>query len=391
MYDKSVEYISGGSNVPEIKEFFWKWRRSHNPQTESSLQMGSGNLLKKDDPHMNNLGVFGAERGGRGRRRRSRRPRQRRPQALAAAGGGGEQELQMAALRRELRASNAGWRMAAAKATGRWTLWRRNADGQGRVTENGAPAGAADVPGNLVQPTVRKNFADTAKWVAALTTDKDGMAEIPVDMPENLTTWKIRVWGMGAGTRVGQGEAEVITRKDLIVRLQSPRFFVQKDEVVLSANVHNYLKAKKSAQVSLELEGKCLEVIGAASSTVDIDAGGEKRVDFKREGQVQDGQAIIRMKALTDVESDAMQMTFPVYVHGMLKMESWSGVIRPDRRVKASITMKVPARAACRMTRGSKSATRRRWPAPWSTLCRTWSTTRTAAPSRRSIASCRRS
>ena len=37
IYDKSVEYISGGSNVPEIKEFFWKWRRHHHPQTESSL------------------------------------------------------------------------------------------------------------------------------------------------------------------------------------------------------------------------------------------------------------------------------------------------------------------------------------------------------------------
>ncbi|MGH9677824.1 MAG: copper resistance protein CopC, partial [Candidatus Acidiferrum sp.] len=37
IYDKSVEYIAGGSNVPEIKEFFWKWRRSHHPQTETSL------------------------------------------------------------------------------------------------------------------------------------------------------------------------------------------------------------------------------------------------------------------------------------------------------------------------------------------------------------------
>ncbi len=26
MYDKAVEYISGGSNVPDIKAFFWKWR-----------------------------------------------------------------------------------------------------------------------------------------------------------------------------------------------------------------------------------------------------------------------------------------------------------------------------------------------------------------------------
>ena len=37
------------------------------------------------------------------------------------------------------------------------------------------------------------------------------------------------------------------------------------------------------------------------------------------------------MKAVTDEESDAMQMRFPCYVHGMLKMDSFSGVIRPDK------------------------------------------------------------
>ena len=34
------------------------------------------------------------------------------------------------------------------------------------------------------------------------------------------------------------------------------------------------------------------------------------------------------MKALTDEESDAMQMRFPVFVHGMLKTESYSGIVR---------------------------------------------------------------
>ena len=63
---------------------------------------------------------------------------------------------------------------------------------------------------------------------------------------------------MGHGTKVGSGEAEVITRKNVIVRLQAPRFFVQKDEVVLSANVHNYLPEKKTAEVVLELEGGSL-------------------------------------------------------------------------------------------------------------------------------------
>ena len=68
-------------------------------------------------------------------------------------------------------------------------------------------------------------------------------------MPENLTGWKVKVWAMGHGTKVGQGEAEVVTKKDLLVRLQAPRFFVQKDEVVLSANVHNYLKTEKKVDV----------------------------------------------------------------------------------------------------------------------------------------------
>ena len=67
-----------------------------------------------------------------------------------------------------------------------------------------------------------------------------------------LTGWKVKAWAMGHGTKVGQGEAEVTTKKDLLVRMQAPRFFVQKDEVVLSANVHNYLKAEKRVKVALE-------------------------------------------------------------------------------------------------------------------------------------------
>ena len=87
-------------------------------------------------------------------------------------------------------------------------------------------------------------------------TDKTGTAEVELNMPENLTTWKINVWAMGHGTKVGSGSTEVVTRKNLILRLAAPRFFIQKDEVVLSANVHNYLKNDKMVTVSLEMPGE---------------------------------------------------------------------------------------------------------------------------------------
>src|SRR5205807_4720155 len=126
-----------------------------------------------------------------------------------------------------------------------------------------------------------KNFADTALWVAALPTNGDGVAEVALTMPENLTGWKVKVWAMGHGTKVGEGSAEVVTKKDLLVRLQAPRFFVQKDEVVLSANVHNYLKKEKTATVSLDLSGGTLAVLGESTVKVKIPAGSEKRVDWR--------------------------------------------------------------------------------------------------------------
>ncbi len=160
-------------------------------------------------------------------------------------------------------------------------------------------------------------------------------------MPENLTGWKVKAWAMGHGTKVGQGEAEVVTKKNLLVRLQAPRFFVEKDEVVLSANVHNYLKNAKPVDVVLELEGDNLASIGNLKQQVTIDAAGEKRVDWRVKVS-REGETVVRMKALTDEESDAMEMRFPVYVHGMLKMESFSGVIRPDKD-QGSVALAVPA------------------------------------------------
>ncbi|MDF1665397.1 MAG: alpha-2-macroglobulin family protein, partial [Planctomycetota bacterium] len=147
-------------------------------------------------------------------------------------------------------------------------------------------------------------------------------------------------WAMGQGTRVGQSTVEVVTTKKLLLRLQAPRFFVEKDEVVLSANIHNYLKVGKEVTAKLELEGP-FQIMGNAVAKVTIDSMGEKRIDW-RVKVTGEGEAVVRMKALTDVESDAMEMRFPVYVHGMTKVVSFSGHMRPENK-KALLKFKVPA------------------------------------------------
>ena len=175
-------------------------------------------------------------------------------------------------------------------------------------------------------PTVRTEFADTAYWAASVETDTAGLAEVAFPMPDNLTKWKFNLWSMSHGTRVGSGSATAVTRKNLLVRLQTPRFLVESDEVVVSTNVHNYLPTAKSVRVRLELDGDQLTAADSLETTVEIEPNGETRVDWRLTA-AKDGTAVVLRLAITNEESDAMQIEFPVKVHGIEKLIPHSGVI----------------------------------------------------------------
>lgn len=340
IYDKSVEYISGGSNVPDIKTFFWKWRRRHQPSETHTLQKYFGNLVLRGQKPMGNLGAFGegvveeieSDRDGGN----VSGPGKTQTRSFAGGrgggfGGGGGGAGGMPAPGALMSRSSESMEMADSAVSGLASAPMQKSGGE--------QAGGADA--ELVQPTVRSNFADTALWVGNLQTDANGIAEVELNMPENLTTWKINVWGMGHGTRVGNGTAEVITRKDLLVRLQAPRFFVQKDLVTLSAIVNNYLPTEKDVKVSLELVGNQIICLDSPTTSVKVKPNGEARVDWKCQVS-QPGEVTVRMLALSDEESDAMEMKFPVKVHGFLKMESFAGTVRPGEK-SSFVNLTVPA------------------------------------------------
>ena len=328
VYDKSVEYISGGSNVPEIKAFFWKWRRQHYPQRDCTLDRTFSNLLKNGEIPMNDLGAFGG---------------MAQDLAILGAGFGGgatpfaAESRRVAGLRSHtVRNMPPGAAPMVAESRTIVGLGAPVALAKGEAQLDAAAGGEAG-GGEMQQPTVRSNFADTAFWAGSITTDKTGLAEVNFKLPESLTGWKVRTWAMGLGTKVGQAETEVTTKKNLLVRLQAPRFFVEKDEVVISANVHSYLKTDKTVQVSLIVDGKLLLPLDPAKQagdetdltrTIQLVSGGEQRVEWRIKAASQ-GTTSITVKALTDEESDAMQMEFPVYVHGMQKTDSFSRSIPP--------------------------------------------------------------
>lgn len=339
VYDKALEYISGGSNVPEIKSFFWKWRRQHRPMRHDNFERYFHQLLRSGELGMEALGVFGnaeedweendSRLGVKDKKHSVKENRSRR-----GLGAPGAPSASMAG-------ESEGMLMSKSEARDDVSAEMKNEQEKGdfRGAGDTVPPGGND--GSQVEPTVRSNFADTAFWNGSLRTNSEGIAEVRFKMPENLTGWKIRSWAMGHGTKCGEGESEVVTAKKFLLRMQAPRFFVEKDEVVLSANVHNYLEAAKLASVELEIDHDHLEAMGPLVAKIEIGANGEKRVDWRVRVR-KEGETLIRMKALTDVESDAMEMRFPVFVHGMSKMLAWSRAIRPEG-TSTMIEFTVPA------------------------------------------------
>ena len=102
---------------------------------------------------------------------------------------------------------------------------------------------------------IRSRFADTAFWDPVVRTDEDGQAQVEVELPDNLTTWRMQARGITADTQVGRAEVDVLSTLDLLVRPVLPRFFVVGDRAEIATIVHNNTAEALEVQVNISVEG----------------------------------------------------------------------------------------------------------------------------------------
>jgi hypothetical protein len=180
-------------------------------------------------------------------------------------------------------------------------------------------------PGSdLVVPKVRKAFPDTAYWNPDVRTGADGHARVEFNFPDALTTWRTTVRAMTDDGKAGGVVTRVLVRKNLIVRLAAPRFFRQGDETVLRVIAHNYLGTAKDVTFALDVSG--VDVLSGQTQKVNIPAKGESYVDWRVKARVT-GNAVLTAKALTNEESDALEMTLPILPYGVKQRAAGTGVI----------------------------------------------------------------
>lgn len=195
----------------------------------------------------------------------------------------------------------------------------------------------ADFKGeSLVEPEIRRDFKDTMFWTPTVVTGSDGTAEVTVTFPDNLTRWRATVRGITKDSDVGESLYRVISRKDVIVRIESPRFFRQGDDLIISTIAHNYLSEEKRVRMTFEAEGLTLYDTGPVD--VVVPKNGEVRIDWKVEAE-EVGDAVLTATALTDEVSDGMELTIPILPVGVREVRNEMGeIIEDSGRLSMTVT-----------------------------------------------------
>jgi alpha-2-macroglobulin len=199
-------------------------------------------------------------------------------------------------------------------------------------------------PGNdVVQPRVRKAFPDTAYWSPSVHTDAAGHAHVTLTFPDSLTTWRTTVHAITLDSRAGSAINRVLVRKNIIVRMGTPRFLRQGDEVTIPVIVHNYLDQAKQVQLSLDING--VDPVSGAPQSVNVPSKGEGTALWRVKAS-RIGTAKLLAKALTNEESDALELTFPVEPIGVPRTINTSGVITQDQPGNTTIDFPANSDAA---------------------------------------------
>ncbi len=348
VYDRAVTYIQP-ELTPEVRSFFWgqkryaqrvsasnldrsfqQWQSLNqlDQQAAWTLSAASTAYFQQEVDLQHGEGLLGSLRGGN---------------ALAAPEEEAPAEKKA---KMDGHGSGASGPQAAAPASPARSMAKDEASRGERDDRRGGSTetrqNAADGP-KMVQATVRKSFADTA-YFGTTKTDQNGKGTLELRFPDNLTTWNVKAIGMSKKTQVGESKLSVITTKNLIVRLETPRFFRERDRMMLTANVMNRLTSQKKVTVELSLDAELLEVEGSTKRTIEVPSGKEGSVNFWVKVK-NEGQAKVKISALTDEESDAKELTIPVLVHGFMKTVSEVGSISVSKpgEVSSSLKFTVPA------------------------------------------------
>lgn len=180
------------------------------------------------------------------------------------------------------------------------------------------------IPGGLDngEAWLRRDFSDIAFWNATVRTDVNGKAKVDFKLPDSLTSWEVRVTAVSKQMHVGSNSSVFKAVKPIMVQPVLPRIFVEGDEVMISAIVHNRSGAKQAVQVKLETKNG--KILSPVEEKLELDDKGQGTVTWKfKAGEA--GYSQLLLSASSQAGKDASLKRLPVIRAGAEQIINWSG------------------------------------------------------------------
>lgn len=184
------------------------------------------------------------------------------------------------------------------------------------------------------QITARRRFPDTAYWAPFVRTDAHGAARVAFRLPDSLTTWRATAIACSAQTAVGFATSKIVSSKDLLVRLETPRTLTQGDRSTFIAAVHNDTATARRALVHLTARG--IAVLGPSTVTLTVPPHGAATASYEVRADAP-GKSQLRVTAWTPIEphmpqlTDGLERTLDVLPDGHELREVFAGEVTAAR------------------------------------------------------------
>ena len=358
LVDASVYYIHD-EYAQDIRQFFYGDKRQMSLQTQTSFQQrpyiklvrGENNELMSDDEKERRDRAKSPASHAELQEQNGREFGQLKGAPSGSGGVTGGMGYAKDGSYPEEKAANAMSRTEAAPAAAPMkTMNKKEAELDKLSDRKQDEGGKRNGGGEAEEPVqVRNDFRSTVLWQPAVTTDASGKASVHVKFPDSLTTWRMTARAVTADTAIGTVTHEVKSNKDLMIRLQAPRFFTERDLVDVSALVDNMSDNAITVSPVIKAEGVVVtglyrngEFVKGEAGPIEIPAHGQGRADWAVMAK-EAGKAHITVTVRAGKMADAMEKTYPVIPHGIEKFIAQSLVLKGGEGEQSKeITINIP-------------------------------------------------
>lgn len=196
------------------------------------------------------------------------------------------------------------------------------------LSEEAAPMEMPGIGGGETQTApiaVRSNFNPLALFAPEVRTNAQGQASIAVNLPDNLTRYRVMVVAVDeSGKQFGTAQASLTARLPLMVRPSVARFLNFGDQFELPVVLQN--QTDEDMIVAVVAEAANLNLTGNIGLRVNVPANNRIEVRFPGNTEAA-GTASVQFAAVSDNAADAAQVSLPVFTPATSEAFATYGVL----------------------------------------------------------------